>query len=100
MRAALAISVMVIVATVAVAAGRSSAAQAPSSARLRILVIHGPNMNLLGRREPQIYGTMTLDQMNARIADVAKGRMTKPSSSTRSRNTSTTWTAPSSTPPA
>jgi 3-dehydroquinate dehydratase-2 len=40
--------------------------------RLTILVIHGPNMNLLGRREPAIYGTMTLDQVNARIAAVAK----------------------------
>jgi 3-dehydroquinate dehydratase II len=37
-----------------------------------ILVIHGPNMNLLGRREPAIYGTMTLDQVNARIDAVAK----------------------------
>lgn len=72
MRAALAISVMVIVATVAVVAGRPNGAQASPMPRLRMLVIHGPNMNLLGRREPQIYGTMTLDQVNARIADVAK----------------------------
>lgn len=38
---------------------------------MKILVLHGPNLNLFGRREPHIYGTTTLAQIDARIASLA-----------------------------
>jgi 3-dehydroquinate dehydratase-2 len=39
---------------------------------MKILVLHGPNLNLFGRREPHIYGTMTLAEIDKRLKAIAR----------------------------
>ena len=41
---------------------------------MKILVVHGPNLDQLGRREPAIYGRTTLAEIDARLAQVAQER--------------------------
>lgn len=37
----------------------------------KILVIHGPNLHLLGKREPAVYGRVTLSQINTQLKNIA-----------------------------
>ena len=37
----------------------------------KIIVMNGPNLNLLGKREPEIYGTSTLEELNSGLSDIA-----------------------------
>ncbi len=41
----------------------------------KVLVIHGPNLNLLGQREVDVYGSTTLEDINKKLTDRAKGRV-------------------------
>ena len=43
----------------------------------KVLVIHGPNLNLLGTREPEIYGSMTMQDINEDLAKQAKEHNTE-----------------------
>ena len=46
--------------------------KAKTSKIKKYLVLHGPNLNLLGTREPEIYGTLTLSELNTKLKAVAK----------------------------
>jgi 3-dehydroquinate dehydratase-2 len=39
---------------------------------MKILILHGPNLNLLGKREPDVYGSLTLDEINKRLSELGK----------------------------
>jgi 3-dehydroquinate dehydratase-2 len=41
-------------------------------ARVKVLILHGPNLNLLGTREPEVYGAATLEEIDRRIGERAK----------------------------
>lgn len=39
---------------------------------MKILILHGPNLNLLGTREPEMYGSLTLDDINNKLVELGK----------------------------
>lgn len=49
----------------------------PDRPSTHILILHGPNLNLLGTREPEIYGSTTLAEIDTRLQDLASHRGAK-----------------------
>ena len=49
-----------------------SESRRPGASTPRILVVHGPNLNLLGQREPEVYGRTTLAEIDAELQAAAK----------------------------
>ena len=39
---------------------------------MKLIVLHGPNINLLGKREPEVYGLLTMDEINQSIGQLAE----------------------------
>ena len=87
--------------------GRRHRGAAPVSAPLRIALLHGPNLNMLGRRPSAHYGTLTLRELEDRVrgwgerARHGRRRASRPTTRAPSSSTSTgwpgSWTAPWST---